>query len=113
MADFINPVPCFEDLVYVFEEGSRTSGGITIDEDLCRHMAEVLTDAAEGVGVLVDFARSSGFVQPIDAALAPRTPTERRQLARLAARLDPEGRVLALPIPARRPAAINEGGSAA
>lgn len=113
MAEFINPGPCFDDLVHLFQDGAETPGGIHIDEDLCRMMAEVMTEAAEGVAALVDFARSFGLVQPIETVTATRTPNQRRQLARLAAPLDPDGRVVALSVPARRHVAITEGGSAA
>lgn len=114
MADFINPVPCFWDLVHVFEDGAEAEAGIAIDQNLCRIMADVLIEAAEGVAQLVEFARAHGRVETIEPDAAPaRTPVQRQQLARLAIALDPGARIVAFPQAPVRTFAASEGGSAA
>lgn len=113
MTAFINPVPGFRCLAEVFEAGAAKKDGIRIGPDLCRHMASALSEGAEHVAVLVEFARSHGLVQSIEVAEAPAlTPVQRQQLARHAVALDPGARVIAFP-PAVRQVSVSEGGSAA
>lgn len=113
MAEFINPAPGLSDLHHVFEEAHRSGAGILIDAELSGHMASVLSEAADGVLVLVEFARSFGLVHGLDPVQTRRTPTERQHLARLVQPLDPERRVVALPVPSSRRMTMSEGRSAA
>ncbi|GJD93398.1 hypothetical protein [Methylobacterium iners] len=111
MAEFLNPVPAVEDLLHVFEEGAR-EGGLQLDADLCGAIVQGLREAASSVATIVDFARAHGLVHAlVEHEVAPLTPTARRQLARLAVPLDPEGRVMRLPTAAGVP--VRQGGSAA
>lgn len=112
MAAFLNPVQGLSLLIDVFDQGSGTAGGITLDEGLCRNFSEALRELEAGVAPLVDFAASHGLVQAIPPE-RDRTPVERQRLARLAVPLDPERRVLAFPQAPVRFAAVTEGGSAA
>lgn len=112
MAEFLNPAHHLEDLAHVFEDGAQIKGGINIDEDLCRFFAEGLRETAIGVEQLVEFARTYGLVHTVEVE-RDRTPVERQRLARRAAPLDPDGRVLSFPQEQPRRVAITGGGSAA
>ena len=114
MADFLNPAPYLEDLAEVFRGGASDPAGITFDPELCRAFVEGLGDVAGKVDALAAYVAAAGLVERIQfAADRPRTPVERRNLARLSAPLDPAGRVMSFPTAPVRRVAVSEGGSAA
>ncbi|MGF3028004.1 hypothetical protein ACQVP2_35085 [Methylobacterium aquaticum] len=92
-----NPVPALEELLVLFEDGAE-KGGAFVDQARCHAALEGIANAIMAIGMLGSRMEAAGILEPFtEPAAAPRTPVERRQLARLAAPLDPEGRVVRLP----------------
>ena len=93
-----NPVPTLEGLMAVLEDGAE-KGGVFLDQSLCRAYLDGAANAIMAFGMLGSRMEAAGLVEPFtEEPAAPRTPVERRQLARLAAPLDPDGRVVRLPV---------------
>lgn len=107
--DLVNPLPALEGLLEMFEEGA-SNGGTFVDQALCHTAIEGLTDVIMAFAELGARMEAAGLLEhrtvPLPRpVLGPRNPVERRQLARLAAPLDPEGRVVRLPTALAREAA--------
>lgn len=106
--DLVNPIPGLEKLLELFEDGAE-KGGTFVDQVLCHAAVDGLSDTILVIGQLCSRMEEAGLLErhvlPLPGALdqnvvplsGPRTPVERRQLARLAVALDPEGRVVRLP----------------
>ncbi len=101
--DLINPVPGLERLLELFEDGAE-KGGTFVDQMMCHAAIDGLSDTILAFAELGARMEAAGLLEhhaiPLpepDAPAEPLTPVERRQLARLAVRLDPEGRVVRLP----------------
>ncbi|MGF3022625.1 hypothetical protein ACQVP2_07335 [Methylobacterium aquaticum] len=106
-----NPVPALEGLLALFEDGAE-KGGTFVDQMMCHAAIDGLSDTILAFAELGARMEAAGLLEhhaiPLpepDAPAGPLTPAERRQLARLAAPLDPEGRVVRLPTAATREAA--------
>ncbi|MGF3027993.1 hypothetical protein ACQVP2_35030 [Methylobacterium aquaticum] len=99
-----NPVPALEALLALFEDGAER-GGAFVDQARCHAALEGIANAIMAIGMLGSRMEAAGILEPFTEPAAPRSPVERRQLARLAAPLDPEGRVVRLPTAASREAA--------
>lgn len=112
MAEFINPTLWLDDLRHVFEDGARKPMGIVIDPELCRHFVAGLGDIIDQVDTMAAYLAALGHVERLEAE-RPRTPVERRQLARRAIAADPTAKVVRLPTPVTRSRISNEGGTAA
>ncbi|KMO28633.1 hypothetical protein [Methylobacterium aquaticum] len=92
-----NPVPTLEGLLAVFEDGAA-KGGTFVDQVMCQTAIDGIADAILAIGMLGSRMEASGLLEPFtEEPAAPRTPVERRQLARFAAPFDPDGRVVQIP----------------
>lgn len=92
-----NPVPTLEGLMVVLEDGAE-KGGVFIDQSLCHAYLDGIANAIMAFGMLGSRMEAAGLLEPFtEEPTAPRTPVERRHLARLAAPLDPDGRVVQIP----------------
>lgn len=98
MADHADPIVFLDDLIDVFEDGSKDRRGIEFDPELCRHFVEGLREAVASVRALATLAEGAGLLQRLTVTVSgPRTPVERRLLAAMAVPLDTDGRVVAFP----------------
>lgn len=97
-----NPVPTLLGLMALLEDGAE-KGGVFVDQSLCHAYLDGVANAVTAIGMLGSRMEAAGLLEPFtEEPIAPRTPVERRQLARLAAPLDPDGRVVHLPIASAR-----------
>ena len=102
--DLVNPVPALEGLMVMFEDGAA-KGGTFVDQVMCMAAVDGIADAILAIGSLCARMEGAGLLEhhafslePGTTAIpGPLTPVARRQLARLAVALDPEGRVVRLP----------------
>jgi len=91
-----DPAGILDDVILILEGGGGDPHGLHLDSHLCLGLADGLREVAEGMALLTTLAET------VREAFAPqpprRTAQARRVLARTAAPLDPQGRVIAFPL---------------